>query len=152
MSGFEWHPLVRMTPDNGAAEVFDLRTLLTDASGPVRHTLRYKDEGSVKEDVNLNLRKIDRGLRPEVTLRCDIATMADHATLATITNRLIRSDWTVELSLDNGTTYREVQLLRVPSPRPFRGKTVAGATFDLSLRCVETIDELPAMTEGVTPW
>jgi len=145
MSGYEWHQMVRMTPDNGAAEVMDLRTAFSDASGPVRTTPRYRDESEYDDDVNLITRAVHRGLRPEVTLRMDIATMADQANLATIVSRLMRPDWSVELSLDGGVTYRGVRLSRPPTPRGFRGKTVAGATFDLSLRCTETIDDYAAM-------
>ncbi len=153
MGGYNYHPKIRMTPDNGIPETFDMRTLMTDASGQTKTALRYQDEGTMVEDVNYKIRRVERGLRPEVLLTFDIATMADHSALATITSRLIRRDWLVELSLDAGTTFRAVELLRLPpTPRPFRGKTIGGATFVLALRCVELIPDLPAMTEGVSPW
>lgn len=152
MSGYEWHPKIKCVPDNGAEVEYDLRTVLTDASGPVQTELEYIDESDERDDVNLGLRRVERGFRPAVRFVCDVASMGDHATMALIVTRLIRADWTCYVSLDNGTTYRECVLEDWRGPRGFRNKTVGGATFELALRCVDVLDELPSMSTGVSSW
>lgn len=153
MSGYEWHPVVKTVPDNGVTETFDLRSLISDTSGPTSVRVRYRDEGDDREDVNWSLRRVERGFRPEVTLDFEFTTIAHQNTIATIVNRLVRTDWAVYLSLDNAATYRQVRLGgKVPDPMPLRGKTVAGLEQSLTLVAVDVVDELPEMTTGVSPW
>lgn len=145
MSGYKREVWMRTVPLDGAEEWFDIGTLLTDAGGPTVARVRYREVRDQRENVNRGLRSIFYGVRPEVQLKFDVATMADHATLATITSRLMRDDWTVYLSLDGRLTEREVELVQVPEPMPFNGKTIGGASFTMDLRCRELLDDLPAM-------
>lgn len=148
MTGYAYHGLVRITPENGAARVLDLRSEFRDAQGQARTRVDYEFEAEDYEDVNRRLRRTAFGFRVEVRLSFDILTTADHAALADIVSALASTD-TVELSLDAGFVYREVVMTDAPSPRPFRNKTYIGARHDLRLECVELLDEMPTMnTEG----
>jgi hypothetical protein len=141
---YEYHHLIRTRPDNGSATTYDLRDEFSDASGPVATRPTYKHEADDWEDVNRVLRQRDYGFRATVALTFDIATVADHAALATIVTALARSDFAVDLSLDNGTTWREVRMKKAPSPRPWRGKTTGGARYQLLLECVDLLASMPA--------
>jgi len=145
MSGYRWRAMIKTVPSNGPEEVFDLKTLLTDGNGPLRCIPRYQDLADEHETLNRTLRRVEFGMRPEVRMHFEIMTMADQAHLATIVERLMRPDYDVQLSLDQGLTYRSVVLSRIPDPQALRGKTIAGAELELGLRCKSPIDRIPAL-------
>ena len=148
MSGYDHHHFIRLRPSDGAASEIDLREALTDAGGPVRTTLRYDYEADDWEDVNRSRRQRKYGFRADVRLEFDVVDMADHRTLAKIASAAMADGMTIDLSLNGGATYREVLVTRAPSPRPFRGKTFAGAKFRIDFEAVELLDELPTLDAG----
>lgn len=82
-------------------------------------------------------------------LRFEIADVATHhPTLAKILSRLIDPYWTVELSLNNGVTYREVVLRKAGYPRPFGDKTIAGFKVEHIVACRELLATYPDIGTG----
>lgn len=147
---YQWQPLVRITPDNGAVETIDLRTGMTYLGRPVKCAPKWTPATEMREDVNRSARVRVDGVRIDVEFDFDIGgtSMADHEVLSRIVNTLLAQSALVELSLDNGATYREVVLLKYTGPDPFRGKTIAGARFQLDLRCVDLVDEVAPIRSG----
>lgn len=143
---YEYHPLVRVTPTDGAPWTRDLREAFRDARGPVRVLVDYDFEHEDYDDVNRRRRRTAFGFRPNVRLTFDIVNIADHPALAEIETALAHPTHVVELSLDGGHTYRKVVMTDVSSPRALGGKTIVGARHELRLECVELLDEKPAMT------
>ncbi|UCC72904.1 MAG: hypothetical protein JSV86_21585 [Gemmatimonadota bacterium] len=149
--GYVWHPWIKMIPYDGATETVDLTSMLSDLSAPQATDLRYDPEVDSVTDVNLDLRPLMFGYRPVVTFRMLIFTIADHEQYAEILGWLMdyrlqmQNDYGagVFLSLDNEQTYRRVVLDNHTGPNAIRGKTTVGASFDLTLRCVDLIDEIP---------
>lgn len=147
MSGYSWDPVVRVVPFNGAETVYWFADRLTDCGGHTRISLRYVEDQTIREDVNRNLRPTVNGLRPEVTIECVIASMDDQRFLAEIESALLSPKrCAVFLSLDGGVTERQVVLASSTNAEPLAGRTILGATFKLSLKCVALIGERPAMT------
>jgi len=147
MSGYKRDIVMRLVPKNGGETVYWFEDQLTDAGGHTRCTVRYPETMTMREDINRNLRPVIFGVRPEVDIECQIATMADQAFLAGIEDALLRPrEYQVFLSLDGGVVEREVVLASGSMPDPLRGKTYVGARFQLSLRCKSMIDRKPVMT------
>lgn len=144
--GYAYYPLVRVTPDNGWPTIYDLRAAFSDARGPERSRLRYRQIEDGYEDVNHRARQTTFGFRVRVQLWFVIVTTEDHATLAAICTALNNRHKTVELSLDGGTTYRQIILDQAPSPRALRNKTYVGARHELRVETVDPIDDFPTMT------
>ncbi|HET6373005.1 MAG TPA: hypothetical protein VFG76_06845 [Candidatus Polarisedimenticolia bacterium] len=148
--------LVRITPKDGPVETINLSTGFLDG-GSSRSVLTraeptYREELEDREDINRASRPLLLGFRPEVALEFQVTKFsAHHPTIAKIQNRLMSSYYRVELSLDNGTTYREVVLKRAASPRAFSGKTVAGAKLELIVETRELISTYPDIGAG-TSW
>lgn len=158
MAGYRWIVKMRTTPTNGLQEVFDLTDGFAGAvAGEGRESqltnvrLQYREEIEGRETVNVDLRPLMRGYRPEIRLTFQFIEMQHYRILANIMTRLIDPSWKVELSLNNGSTYREVELARAASPRPFRDKTVAGALFELELRATSTVEQFQHIESG-TGW
>ena len=142
---YEYHPMIRVTPLNGAAFVRDLRDQFADASGPTRTRVDYDFMQEDYDDINKVRRRTPFGIRCEVRLRFTIVDVEEHAALAEIVTALM-GDATVELSMDGGFTYREVIMSRAPQPRPLARKTIIGAQHEIRLECVELLTEMPSMT------
>lgn len=158
MPGYTWHPRVRMTPLNGLPETIDLSTVFFVGSSPasalVSIELKYQEIQSDRETVNRMLRPLNEGFRVGVKLNFSLYDMsAQYFIINKIQNRLQDAGlWTVELSLDSsGAIYRVVVLDKAYSPKPFRGKTVAGAAFTLELLVRDPILQLPDINGG-TGW
>mgnify|MGYP001176765727 CR=1 FL=1 len=146
MPGYIWDPVVRIVPRNGTDIVYWFADELTDVKGATKIALRYVEEFENHEDVNRSLRPIVFGLRPEVDITCVILSMEDQRFLADIESALLLPrDYDVFLSLDGGVVERQVVLAKAIDFEPIRGKTVIGASFTLSLKCVDLIDQRPAM-------
>lgn len=143
--GYSYHPLIRITPTDGAAKVLDLRQEFSAARGPESIRVDYSLDADDYLDVNRNRRQNVFGIECDLRLTIPIVDTAEHATLAEIVTAFLGTS-KVELSLDGGYTYREVNATRLPSPRPFRGKTHAGARHEIRLECVAPLTEQPAMT------
>lgn len=148
MSGYTFHHVVRLRPVNGSASVFDLRNLLSDAGGPVETRLRYLHDKDDWTNVNNEGRQDSNGFRPVVRIRADIADMRDHRSIASIMTAAHNPDVAIDLSLDGGFNYREVTVTRMPDPRPFGRKTIAGARFEIEFECVELLDTYPTLDAG----
>ena len=149
--GYEWHPVFRQTPDNGSAVVVDTRASFTDLGGPETVDIGYDTVRTDREDINRRARSRVWGFRQMISLGIYIDTMADSGALFQILSRLARDDWTTELSLDGSGTYRTVELEDFGGPQPLGGKTVAGARFELSMRGVDLLSEIPEFGALFTP-
>jgi len=153
--GYRWITLIRMTPLNGAAETVNLTTGFSiggSATTALTGTeLRYEPITAESETINHELRPSLFGSRPEIALKFEIRDMSHYRVVARILSRLLDPSWKVELSLDNGTTYREVVLADAPKLKPWKGKTVAGMTVTFSVKCRKLIAELPYIESG-TAW
>lgn len=149
MAGYTWTPYFRLTPTDGAVEVVDLSATGITTPGQLSVDLRHQPVVEKREDVNRRVRPLRLGYRCEATLRFYVGgDMSDAAKLAKVANALLSDAYTVELSLDGGTTYREVWLRDWKGPKPADGKTFAGAEYDLRVECVDLIDEIPAIGSG----
>jgi len=156
MAGYLWRTWIRMTPQDGPSETLDLGFIFPGgftASGVLTAAEpRYREVQDMRETIERRLRPLRFGFRPEVRLRFDIVeTDPNAAVLAKIVRRLMDPYWRVELSLDDGRTYREVVLREAPSPEPFGGKTVAGATHELRVIAKEAVRGFPDIRTG-TSW
>lgn len=154
-NGYTWQTLVRITPKDGPSETINLSTGFLDG-GSSRSVLtkaepRYIERIDAAEDINSAQRPRLRGYECEVMLRFELADVGTHhPTIARIMNRLMSPYWTVELSLNNGVTYREVVLRKAGSPRPFGDKTVAGFKVEHVVVCRELLDTYPDIGSGTT--
>ena len=156
MAGYRFHTWVRMTPRDGAVETLDLSSDFLD-SGSARSVLtkaepRYEERIESGEDINYAQRPLLLGIYCEVMLRFETVSPAtEHAAIARLVTRLIDPYWTVELSLDNKVTYREVVAKKIGYPRPFGDKTIAGFRVEHVVACRELLDTYPAIGAG-TSW
>jgi len=153
--GYSWITLMRMTPINGAAETVNLTTgftlggVLTTSLSTVN--LDYGEMVKESETVNHEQRPSLFGYRPEIGLRFEVRDMSHYRTLARILSRLLSPLWKIELSLDNGTTYREVVIKDGPKLKPWKDKTIAGVRVEFSVQTRKLIPEL-AYIESGTGW
>lgn len=150
-AGFQYHVQVRINPTNGADEVLDLVDLLTDAMGPTNESVDYRADMGARETVNRRIEVARYGFRPRVLLTCQILKMDDEATIKKILNAFAAFDVRVFLSMDNGTTEREVYLRRVRGPKPLGKKTGIGVEWRLDLETVAPLTELVA-SDGAGAW
>jgi len=136
----------RITPDNGVQKTIVLdATTLQDGRGPVGVVPSYELEAETESDVVREMRQVSFGWRQRVALAFDIRVMTDQANLAELVNALVNPGKTVELSLDGGTTYREVLLEGGFGPQQFSGKWTAGAHYEMALVVKELLPEVPAI-------
>lgn len=106
--GYSYHPLIKITPTDGAAKTLDLREEFRDAKGQTRTRVEYDLEADDYTDVNYRERLTKHGIRVNVRMRFAILQQADHASLAEIVTALAQTGTVVELSLDAGSTFREI--------------------------------------------
>lgn len=154
--GYAWTPKVRTTPLNGIAETIDLTSAGFLISGDVttvnvQNDLDYEPVQDREETINRDARVTPFGFRPMVKQAFDVKDQSHLRALMKIINRLLDPGWTVELSLDNGATYREVVLSKLNGPTPWRGKTIAGARWEWTLTAVRLIPDLRYHESG-TGW
>jgi len=142
-NGYSWRPIFRQVPENGSAVSTDVKLAFSDAGGATQIRLRYALDQERKEDVNRVARTITFGYRFESTLRFEIFTMTDQQYLADIVNRLVREDWDSYFSLDAGATEQLVEVTDYRGPDAIRGRTIAGASFEVGIRGRELMDEVP---------
>ena len=142
-----------MTPLDGPVETVNLATVFLDAG--VTRTVLTKAEPSYeqvreeRENINRAMRPLMLGFRPGLALRFDLTSPdSHHPTIAQLITRAMDPYWRVELSLDNGTTYREMTLRRAGSPRPFGGKTVAGFSVEHVFQAKDLISTYPDIKSG----
>ncbi len=137
-------------------ETVDLSAGFLD-SGVARSVLtkaepRYSEEIEEREDINRAQRPLLLGIKCEVMLRFEVADpTSHHPTIAKLITRAIDPYWTVELSLDNAATYREVVLRKAGAPKPIGGKTVAGFVVEHIFACRELLAGYPDIGSG-TSW
>lgn len=154
--GYAWTVLVRYTPRDGPVEAVNLSSGFLDG-GVARSVLvktepRWKENREQRDDINFEDRSLIRGFETDVTLAFDVIDMAaHHPTIAALVSRARDPYWSVELSLDNGTTYRKVRLAKAGHPRSLGGKTIAGARVEHVFRVVELADTYPDIGAG-TSW
>lgn len=146
MTGYKYDVVFRVSAKNGGDAFYWLSDRLTDVGGPLKVAVSYPESKVVREDINRTLRPVVYGVRPEVEITCLILTMSDQLFLSEIEDALLRpSDFSVFISLDGGCVEREVVIDKVSTAEPLQGKTVLGATFKLSLTCVDLIPSRPAL-------
>jgi hypothetical protein len=149
VTGYEWHHMIRQTPGAGGAVTYDLRDVFTDCKGPSRTRYEPRVELDRREDVNRRARSQFYGVRLGVQLTIDILTFAEQASLAAIVSKMLREDYVQEWSPDAGATFYEVELVSYSGPDPLGGKTFAGGRFELALRTVELLEEVPAIATSL---
>ena len=141
----EWWPVFRMMPANGPAQTIRLREALRDFGGPVRCDVRYVPVTKQREDINNTIRTYVKGFRCEVEF--DVSTsgarIADAGCLSMITGWLADRTKTVELSMDDGVTFREIALKKFEGPKPKAGKTFAGFLYELAVSCRALLEAPP---------
>lgn len=143
--GYSWRVWFRLTP--GGTK--DLRTLMSWAGGPTNVEVNYVPIMERRETVTRNVNVINFGFRVQVGLRFAVGgNMADHTAIRDIVNGLVDPAVKVELSLDNQTTYREVEMRRYDGPDPFDGKTIAGAWYRIEVETTAPIATIPAVGSG----
>jgi len=145
-----------MTPGDGDVETLDFTTDFLDGSSPrtvlMRAQPQYPEVQDSRENVLREARPLQIGYLPVVEMEFHVTDMATHHPLiAQFLSRLMDPYWTVELSLDNGTTYREIVLKRAPSFEPIGGKTVAGARMVMTVQARSPILTYPDIGSG-TSW
>ena len=148
VTGYSWHHMIKLVPEDGAEEVLDIMQEFPDTKGPGRTDLEYRDEQETRTDVNKIRRQVYDGFRARVTYRIEILDIEHQRALVKIMNAFADELTAVHLSLDGGFTYREVIMIRAASPRPIRNKIVIGARFDLRMETAELIDELEPMADA----
>jgi len=146
--GYSLHPIFRQTPQDGAVVSTDTWTVFTDLGGPKAVTFDDPPDMKTWDDVNYDQHVTVRGFRRRITLSFQIMTMADSNYLYDIVNRLGKSTWETELSIDGGTTYYPVVLDRFRGPMPLAGKPFVGAGYELVVEVVSLLDELPYLASA----
>lgn len=144
--GHNWTPIVRVTPPAGAAYTVTLSSLTWNTvCQPV-----YEPLHNVKEMLTRAIRKVKYGYRVHVHMEFEFFTpTADETTLA---QQVITpagdpdNDYGFELSLDNGTIYRSVELEDFQQG-PIEGKNI-GVRVSLDWTCSDPIKEKPAIGSG----
>lgn len=150
--GYTWHTVFRQTPLNGSALVIDTHAAFSDLGGPQRLGISYTPDQTRREDVNRRGASRTWGFRFGVRMHVYIDTMQDSVHLFDILNRLVREDWSTEISLNGGGSYIEMELdNRFTGPDGFRGKTVSGAEFELAFRSKDLLPEVPYIAALITP-
>jgi hypothetical protein len=144
--GHDWTPIVRVTPPAGPAYTVALSALTwSTVTQP-----SYESLDDVKEMLTRAIRKVRRGFRVHVHQEFEFFTpTADETTLA---QQVITpacdpdNDYGFELSLDNGTTYRAVELEDYQQG-PIEGKNI-GTRVSLDWTCIDPIASKPAIGSG----
>jgi len=105
---YSYTPKMRVTPPAGAATTYDLSTWAYIS----RQEVRDAPVASEKEMLDLTVEQTRYGFRRTVGLTAEfpVGSSSNETDFMTIIRRAVDDEYTVELSLDNGTTYREVVL------------------------------------------
>ena len=144
--GHNYTPIVRITPPAGPAYTVTLSSLsyLTVCQPS------YEPLHVVKEMLNRAIRKAKYGFRVHVHQEFEFYTpTADETTLAEqVVNPALDpdDDFTIEMSLDNGSVYREVELVDF-SQGPIEKKNI-GLLVALDWTCKNPIENKPAIGSG----
>lgn len=148
-TGTRWWPIFRVTPTDGAPWEFDTRSDLATIAGVFSIAgPNYKLLQDAEEDVLRDLQPINHGWRCELTLEYMVTQdMVDHDLWIRLINALRdREHNTVELSLDQGQTYRVVDMIGDATESPVAGRTFAGLYGRLPLRTRSLIQERVSVT------
>lgn len=144
-SGYDHHPVFRLSPTNGPDVDLDLRALLTDAGGPTRIDVNWKPVNRRGETITRRDVQSLLGYELDVRFRMIVQSMSDAAVLTRIQRAFARPDVAVLLSLDNGAVFRGVRLTRWLGPDAIGGKTFAGTEYQMTVRGVALDEELPVV-------
>jgi len=147
-TGYAWHHMVKMVPEDGLTEVLDLMQELPDVRGPNRTVVSWTHEQDTRSDINKIRRQKHFGFRARVTIIMDILNINHHRVLVRIMNAFGDDTTDVFLSLDGGFLYRKVIMTKPASPRPIRNLIVVGATFELTMETAELIDEMVPIADA----
>lgn len=148
-TGTRWWPIFRITPTDGDQWEFDTRTQLTTPAGVMAvNGPLYKLVQDVEEDVLRDLQPINHGWRCELSLDYAVnQDMVDHDLWIRLINALRdREHNTVELSLDQGQTYRVVDMIGEATESPVENRTYAGFHGRLPLKVRSLIAERVSVT------
>lgn len=144
--GYTRYAYLRMTPLDGAPETLDLMTSFSDAGGPVRIRETFRLDSRRTSDVNRLRRSLPFGYRYRAELQFQIPTVSETSSINEIAERAAREDWTLELSVDSGSTYNEVILSALEGPSPLGGKVANGAEYSMTFEAVELLDAPPVLS------
>lgn len=147
--GYAFRTKFRIVPETGTEETIDLQTAIAKTRGPISVKPKYTPDVDTEETVNRSAVQQKFGWKVEVEIDFEIlGDMSDHVPLVRILNALMRPDHAVYLSLDNGTTYRRVLLTGLKGPDTIKGRSHAGAKYEITLRCTELVTELVPIGSG----
>lgn len=142
--GYGWFPVVRLTPSSGPPTEIVLRDAMAWSFGPTRtRGPRYTLVQDEDEDPNFNISVDRRGVRTEVGFEFQIGdNMSDHNVIADIVNCWLSGDVMIELSMDSGTTWREVIVSSYTGPESINGKPFVGAKYEIVFKTLALQTEI----------
>lgn len=147
--GYAFRTKFRIVPETGTEETIDLQTAIARTRGPISVRPKYTPDIKTKDNINHDATQRNFRWRVEVEIDFEIVgDMADHAPLVRILNALMRPDHAVYLTLDNGAVYRQVLLIGNKGPDTIKGRSHAGAKYEITLRCVNPVEELVPIGSG----
>jgi len=143
--GHAYQPRIRVTPLAGPAYVVDIsayRWLI--AAQP-----RYSPIIIRKETINRQVRTTRYGWRCAVVLAFTFSTPStdEQSLTSLVLDYALDREAKIEISLDGGTTYREVVLADQYEQQNIQGRNV-GITLATVWECVEPLERKPAVGSG----
>lgn len=138
---YSYTPKFRVTGPAGPAVTYDLSTW----GYVIRQQVSDSPVFTEHEMVDYSVETTRYGSRRSVQMDFEIPTgnVANETDLMTIMQRALDDEWTVELTLDGGTTYREVVL------SSYSGEDLQDKKIGRAFRTVWTVKALQTSPVGV---
>jgi hypothetical protein len=147
---YAWLPVMRFIPQDGPEELLVLYEAFSDTSGPGKVVPSHAPEMVESMDSQRRATLRPFGFRPMCKMTFELVDMAQQAYLQAMLVRLMATgSWACHLSLDDAATFRQVVLDSYSGPEPLRGKTFAGAKYEVGVRGVDLLEEPPVLGLGV---
>ena len=136
--------LFRLTPPAGPTTTINASAMSFLSVAQPRYDAMFTEQELIDRSVALTR----YGYRCMVDMEFQFPTPStDETNLAdNLITRAMDEDWMIELSLDGGTTYREVVLTGF-SQEPMGGKNV-GIVQSMTWACADLLTEKPAVVSG----
>jgi hypothetical protein len=141
-----YYPKFRLTPPAGALLSYDL----TAYQYVVQRTVQDEPLFEQMEMLDRSTQNTRYGWRRSAVINFEFPTpVTDETTLAeSIISKALDDEWSVELSMDNGTTYREV-VLSGYTRQPLADKNI-GVRVETVWTVADILTALPAISTGTT--
>jgi len=139
-----YYPKFRMTPPAGAQLTYDLTSYSYVTGNVVTDDALFEE----MEMLDRSVQQTRYGFRRSAVLTFEFPTeSSDETELAEdILTFAMNDEWVVELSMDNGTTYREVVLSSF-SRQPLVDKNI-GVRVETVWTCVDILEDLKKIGTG----